>query len=213
MAGAARRVSLEKAPLLCGGLMPIIYFVTQLIAAQFYPAYDFLHQAASELGAQGAPSRDLFNNGALATGVAAFLGGAGAFSGLLREGVSLFLALLVALCFASIGAGAINAWLFPLPSPDHNPGPIQLGIFILPLAAPLAFLFVKNAPVTKALLLLGLVAFAIVAAVMSGLTPVRAQEAGGLWQRVVAGVAYLPAMIVSLSLFARAGGARTQEDV
>ena len=203
MAAAAPSM-LEKALLLGGVAAPSTYFATQLIAAQFYPGYSFMHQEASELGAVGAPSRALFNTGALATGVAALLGGVGAFLVLRREGVHALVALVVALCFVSIGAAAINAWLFPMPDPRHNPGPIQIGIFILPLAAPVAFLFVKRAALAKAALLLALVAFAGVAAIMSGLTPVQPANASGLWQRVVAAVAYLPVLILSLSLLVRA---------
>lgn len=203
---SARRTArmLTRALLVAGVVAPIGYFALQVAAAQLYPGYDFRHQVASELGIAGNASAVLFNGGVFSLGVLYALGAAGAFAALRAERASIILAALLALCLLSHAASAINAALFPLPDPRHNPGSLQLGIFALPLLAPIAWLFIKRAPIARGVLWLGLLCFAGVAAIMSGMTPVDPRVDGGLWQRVAAVVVNLPVFVVCASLFTRA---------
>ena len=194
--------------LICGVLTPFLYFGAQLIAAPLYPGYDAMRQAASDLGARGASSATVFNAGALLTGVASCLGGFGAFFALLRERIHGLGAALVALCFLSNGFGAVNAFLHPLPDPAHNPGMLQVGIFALPIVGLFVVWFLRDAVVTKSLLLFALAAFAAIAAIMSGLIPVVVSEAEGLWQRVAVAVLYAPLLTISASLWIRAAQPR-----
>ena len=132
----------------------------------------------------------------------------GAFFALLRERIHGLGAALVALCFLSNGFGAVNAFLHPLPDPAHNPGMLQVGIFALPIVGLFVVWFLRDAVVTKSLLLFALAAFAAIAAIMSGLIPVVVSEAEGLWQRVAVAVLYAPLLTISASLWIRAAQPR-----
>jgi hypothetical membrane protein len=191
--------------LIAGVIAPLGYFALQIAAAQLYPGYNFRDQVASELGIAGNASASLFNAGAFSLGVLYALGAIGVFFALHREKAHVILAALVALCLLSHGLAAFNASIFPLPSPRHNPGPMQAGMFVLPLLAPLTWLFIKRAPIAKGVLWFGLVCFVALAATMSGATPIDPRVDAGAWQRVAAITVNLPVFVVCVSLLARYG--------
>lgn len=55
-----------------GLLVPVLYFRTQVVAFPFYDGYDWVRQAASELGSSSSCVPAVFNFGAILIGVVAF---------------------------------------------------------------------------------------------------------------------------------------------
>jgi hypothetical protein len=200
---------LARVLLLAGVVAPLGYFALQIAAAQLYPGYDFRQQVASELGIAGHGSAGLFNAGVMTLGALYALAGVGAFLTLRREGAPIILAGLIGLCLISHALSAINAAYYPLPDPRHNPGALGLGLFALPLLAAITALFIKSAPITKTMLWICVLGFAILAAIMSGVTPIDARTHPGAWQRVAAFVFNLPVFVLSASLLARARSGET----
>jgi hypothetical protein len=200
---------LPRALLLAGVVAPIGYFAVQIAAAQFYPGYDFRHQVASELGVAGHDSAAFFNGGVMALGALYALAGVGAFLALRRARAPIILAVLVGLCLISHALSAFNAAYYPLPDPRHNPGALGLGLFALPPLAAITSLFIKAAPIARAVLWICVLGFAILAAIMSGVTPIDARVEPGAWQRVAAFVFNLPVIVLSASLLARVRSGET----
>ena len=59
----------------------VFYFAIQLLAAPFYPNYDFIRLAASDLGSPESSSPMVFNLGAMLSGLVMVLGAYGFWRG------------------------------------------------------------------------------------------------------------------------------------
>ncbi len=189
--------SIQRFSLRCGVLVPLVYFGAQLIAAPFYPDYSFLVNSASQLGSDVSTFPALLNGGAMLSGVLGLLSAYGIGTGLQAAGAKPWLAWISAACAVSIAAAAIWAGLHPMPDPQHNPGAIGIGMFLGPLALFAAFWNVRDGRAMRGYLVFTLIAFAALAPVMSGITPVDLDRYGGLMQRVAALVLYLPSSVVA----------------
>jgi hypothetical membrane protein len=112
--------------------VPILYFGAQVGIMPFHPGYDALTQPASALGADGAPYAWLFNLGVLLTGILTIAAAWGIGRGLFAAGARPALAWLAGLALLSSGLASLNAGIFHLPDPRHNPGWLGAGMFLFP---------------------------------------------------------------------------------
>jgi hypothetical membrane protein len=126
---------LTRIGLASAGLMPIIYFATQLIAAPFYSGYSFTHQYASELGTSFSREPWIFNIGIILTGTATIVAVFGLFQ-TFRTITNLRVCSLMALAVAYSGFIAIKSGVYPLPDLRHAS---QFGL-TAPLLMPLLML-------------------------------------------------------------------------
>jgi hypothetical protein len=190
-------VTSARVLLAVGALVPVLYFGAQVVAGMQTPDYDWLVRAASDLGADGMPAAGVFNALALATGVAALCGGAGLVLGHRAARIHWAVATLAAFALAGLAAGAINAFLNPLPSPAHDPGPWAAPAFLIPTLSVFAVLPWHRRPRLTFYLALNTVAFGVVAAIMSGTVGTEFRDAmPGLMQRFAAATMFLPAGVV-----------------
>lgn len=194
---------LTLATLGIGALVPVFYFGSQLVAAPFYPGYSFVRDATSLLGSDRSTFPMLLNGGAILTGCAGLIGALGILRGLRALRVAPALAWLTALAVTSIGAAAIWAGLFPLPNPRHNPGLLNAGMFVAPVLL-LAALWRPAPRSLRIYLAINLVLFLSLVPVVSGAAGIETQGLGGLLQRLITIVVFVPLGVVSTFLL-RAG--------
>lgn len=184
--------SIQRLSLWCGVCVPLVYFGAQLVAAPFYPDYSFMVNSASQLGSDRSSFPQLLNVGAMLSGALGLLSVYGVVSGLRAHGANRWFAWISGACVVSIAAAAIWAGLHPMPDPRHNPGAIGIGMFLSPLALFAAFWKVRDGRAMRRYLIFTLIAFAALAPVMSGITPIDLERYGGLMQRIAALVLYVP---------------------
>jgi Protein of unknown function (DUF998) len=197
---------MQDLSLWCGVLVPLVYFGAQFIAAPFYPNYSFLVNSASQLGSDASTFPALLNGGAMISGVLGLLSAYGIGMALRASGAKPWFAWLCAGCGVSVAAAAIWAGLHPMPDPQHNPGAIGIGMFLGPLALFAAFWDVRGGRAMRNYLAFTLLAFAALAPIMSGITPVDLDRYGGLMQRIAALVLYLPPAVTAWWLLRRMRG-------
>lgn len=167
-----------------GIFAPMLYFGIQLTTAPFYPGYNFLTQAASELGASTHRYGSLFNVGAVIVGVLLILASAGIGWALRRTRTHILLIAFVVVTILAGGVSSLWAGLVPLPDPAHGGHPALAMLMILtPLALTLAL---WSQPRVRLPLLLAVgVIFALIP-VMSGALQMDTRPYMGLIQRVLA---------------------------
>jgi hypothetical membrane protein len=110
-----------------GILVPLLYFGKQIVAATYFPGYDWMSQSASELGTEPSRWAAIFNIGSIVNGVIALFASVGLLFGLRRVGTSPLWAWLTTLSVASLGWAALRGGLYPMPDPRHSPGAIGDG--------------------------------------------------------------------------------------
>ena len=98
--------------------MPLLYFGVQLIAAPFYPGYHFATDTASMLGTSASRHPEIFNTGAILTGIAGLAGAFGLFLGR-RRAAARWLCILTAIGVLSNAVMSLKAGLYPMPDPRH----------------------------------------------------------------------------------------------
>ena len=189
--------------LLAACMVPLLYFGAQLAAAPFFPGYSFLTHSASMLGSDRSTLPQVLNTGAFLTGAAALMAAFGMNIALKALGAQTILRWLVTLAVASMGVSAIWASLFHLPDPRHNPGVLGAGIFLVPFVFPAALWRLSGVRRIRLYLIGNLLVFAGLACIMSGLTGIDLAHFGGLLQRCLAAVTYVPVGVVGWFLFSR----------
>jgi len=97
--------------------VPLLYFGVQLIAAPFYPGYNFATDTASMLGTSASRHPGIFNSGAIVDGIAGLIGAGGLFLGLSSS--ARWLRGLIATGVFCNGVLSLKAGLFPMPDPRH----------------------------------------------------------------------------------------------
>jgi hypothetical membrane protein len=172
--------------LLAGGVaMPVIYFVTLIVAGVVQPHYSHATQAPSELGAPGAAYPWIYNAGMIVTALAGAAGAFGLALGLrLRAGT--VLAVLTALTVLLPSVAFAMAGLFPLPNPLHygfnlnltGLGTTVLGAFSLRRAA--------DDRRSAGILVAAFVVTLAVIAITFGVGGIATDANGGIWVRVLA---------------------------
>jgi hypothetical protein len=191
--------------LLAGAAVPVLYFGAQALAAPFFPNFSIFVHTASMLGSDLSTRPGILNGGAALTGVAAVMASYGLFRGLRGQGVWLVLAVLVAVCSASMGLASFWASIHPLPDPRHNSGPLGAGVFAIPVLALLASLRLRHAAALRWYLVANLLAFGLVAALYAGLFPLDLRLYGGAVQRLGAVVMFVPLAVLCVWLLRRIG--------
>lgn len=187
-----------RVPLLAAAvLVPFAYFGAQIAAAPYFPGYNVLYTSASELGSNLSPRPGILNAGALITGVLALTGSTGFTLALPHAGTGKFSAFALALCLASAGLAAIWAALHPLPSPKHDPGLLAFGMFIAPLVASWVVWNKVWPRALRALVLLDAAAFLLLLAAMIGFAGLHVPPYPGLFQKLLAGLSFLPATAIA----------------
>ena len=183
--------------LACAAAVPILYFGAQALAASAFPGFDLLRHTASQLGSDLSARPGLLNDGAIATGMAACLGGIALAIALVGRGGSRIGAACIALALASTGAAAIWAGTHPLPDPRHNPGALGAGLFLLPLLVAVVSWRIVPGQGMRRYFVANLAAFAALATVLGGLTPIDPTQWPGLWQRLLALVVHGPSAVLA----------------
>lgn len=202
MLGARESRGVEAA-LAAAVAVPIVYFGVQVAIMPFHPGYDALTQPASALGAHGAPHAFLFNLGVLLTGLLTVAAAWGIGRGLAAAGARTALAWLAGLALLSSGLASLNAGIFHLPDPRHNPGWLGAGMFLFPPILLAAVWRFDKARGLRFRLVACLAGIALLAPVMAGLTPIDRASYGGLLQRFVALALILPVSFAGLWLYWR----------
>ncbi|HVR95148.1 MAG TPA: DUF998 domain-containing protein [Thermoanaerobaculia bacterium] len=192
------------AALWMGVAVPILYFGSQIVAAPFYPGYNFMSQVASELGSDRSTLPVIFNTGVILTGIAAMIASTGFLHALRRLGTTPVLAWLTSISLLSTGLGGLWAGSFPLPDPRHNPGLLGLGTFLMPLLLAAALWKRKDAGPVRTYLLVNAILFIAQIPIMSGMAGLDTRGYEGLLQRVGATIVYLPIGVVAYFLWRRA---------
>jgi hypothetical protein len=178
--------------LLAGGIaMPLLYFGTVAVAGLFYPGYDNIARAPSELGAAGAPYPQIFNLGMVATSVAALAGAAGLVVGLRQLGSGVFLSVLTGASLALLGVSTAMSGLFPLPGPLHYGFGLTAAGLLTPLFGALALR--PRGGAVRWVLLLAFVAGVALLAINLGAGGLVSASNTGLWLRALA-LACFPAI-------------------
>jgi hypothetical membrane protein len=129
--------------LLAAAAMPIIFFVTQIAAAPFYPGYSFSMQSVSMLGTQFSRHPSIFNAGEMLTGFAAIVGALGLYR-VFRTKTNFLLSWMIGFAVACIGVMTLKAGMFPMPDPRHNSWGLLQNIIIITPALMLIGLWKQN---------------------------------------------------------------------
>jgi hypothetical membrane protein len=174
-----------------GVAVPILYFGVQIVAALFYPGYNFLNQAASELGSNRAIYPALFNVGAIITGIAALIATVGFFRALKILGTNQILAGLTSIAVAAGALGSLWAGFFPLPDPRHASNPFAFGLLLLPPLLLAALWKRSDTRIMKIYLIVTIILCIALLVVMSGIVRLDIADYQGLLQRIIA-VAFFP---------------------
>ena len=115
-----------------GVAVPLLYFGAQLAAAPFFPGFSVLRHSASMLGSDLSTRPEILNTGAMLTGLATLISVIGFARALKVSGAHSAIVWLVCIALVSSGLASLWASSFPLPDRRHNPGPLSLGMFVLP---------------------------------------------------------------------------------
>lgn len=175
--------------------MPLLYFGVQLVAAPFYPGYHFATDTASMLGTSASRHPDIFNTGAILTGIAGLTGAFGLFFGL-RRATSIWLRILIAIGVLANGVLSLKAGLYPMPDPRHASWQFLLfPILLTPLLLAVAtwrILWLRIYLLLDIIFLLCLLPF-----MMHRMAPILPE---GAMQRLFALVIFVPIGVVAVAL-------------
>jgi hypothetical membrane protein len=175
--------------------MPLLYFGVQLVAAPFYPGYHFATDTASMLGTSVSRHPEIFNIGAILTGIAGLVGAFGLFLGL-RGNAARWLRIFIAIGVLSNGVMSVKAGLFPMPDPRHA----SWQFLLFPLLITPLLLLVASWRVLwlRVYLLLDTICLVcLVPQMMHRMAPLFAE---GIMQRLFALVVFVPIGVVALAL-------------
>ena len=197
---------MTRAALAAGIAVPVLYFGTQLAAAPLYPGYDFVTQVASELGSPGSRMPVVFNTGAILTGLATLVAASGFGRALpVVARTPRWLVALVVLALIAAGLAGIQAGVFALPDPRHNPRWLGAGLFAMPALLLAAVWRAPGAGALKAYLALDLLTFAVQFPLRAGVLGIDPGTIPGVLQRSIALATYVPIGVVAWFLRRRYG--------
>jgi hypothetical membrane protein len=172
----------ERALLIAGVLVPVLYYTALLATPLFWPGYSHVRQYASELGSADSPRPELFNFTIVAAGVAGMLAGVGFVLALWRIGRRALPAALAGLAVFLWGVSFVMGGLFPMPDPRHGGFGLGLAMHLVP---PLMLWALAGTPAPRVKVFL-IAVFAVSLAlvlVMFGLGGLVRRANVGLWQR------------------------------
>ena len=172
----------EKALLIAGVLVPVLYYAALVVTPLFWPGYSHVRQYASELGSADSPRPELFNVTIVAAGVAAMLAAGGLFLALKRLGGRALPSLLAGLAVFLWGFSFVMGGLFPMPDPRHGGFGLGLAMHLAPPFMLWALAGV-SAPRLKVFLAVVFVVSLALILVMFGVGSLVRRANVGLWQR------------------------------
>ena len=175
-----------------GVAVPILYFGAQLAAAPFFPGFSVLRHSASMLGSDLSTRPEILNTGAKLTGLATLIAAIGFARAMRVAGVHRVVLWLTVAALLSHGLASLWAGSFPLPDRRHNPGPLSIGMFALPVLLLIASWRMRDARGLRTYLLANLIFFAMMIPVMAGKAGIDRAVYGGLLQRIGALALFLP---------------------
>jgi len=179
-----------------GIAVPFLYFGSQVIAALFFPGYNWLSQSASQLGSDLARHPALFNIGAILTGLATLIASWGFLRSLKGLGTPSVLAWITAGAVALSALMHLWAGTFPLPSPRHGQNPFQIAA----VAAPVLVGVAMWTGVGVAVRVYFVATVLALAALMTNAVPLDRQMYDGLFQRLLALAVFPPVGVASYVL-------------
>jgi hypothetical membrane protein len=186
--------------LACGVAVPLLYFGAQLAAAPFFPGFSILRHSASMLGSDLSARPAILNTGAMLTGLFTLVSAFGFARGLRVAGVHRVIVWLTVIALMSHGLASLWAGTFPLPDRRHNPGPLSLGMFALPVLFVIGSLRMRHARGLRIYLIANLIFFIAMIPVMAGMTGIDRASYGGLLQRIGALALFVPIGVVAWHL-------------
>jgi hypothetical membrane protein len=190
--------------LIIGVVIPFVYFGMQLLAAPFYPGYNFITNAASDLGASTFTYGQWFSWGILLFGTLLLVAAVGIGAALHQRPTNVLLNAFVVLTIAACGVASLWAGAYPLPDPAHGGPPwLTFGMILTPLALTLALW--KQARLRLALLACVLLILAIIP-LISGALGVDTRAYSGLMQRLLALATFGAISLASLGLLYKNNG-------
>jgi hypothetical membrane protein len=177
---------------------PFCYFGIQLIAAPFYPNYNFIRLAASNLGSPESLRPMVFNLGAMLGGFITMLGAYGYWQGFQNTHTPRVIVYLVCTAIVLVGLSSLWAGIYPMPDPKHAENPFALfGLLPMPFLIAIAFWQHPKARVWLSLPILLLLALL---PVMAGAIVIDRATYEGLLQRLLALATYTPIAIGAILL-------------
>lgn len=180
-----------------GIAVPFLYFGIQLLAAPFFAGYDFVQMEASLLGSDRSSLPNVFNFGAMVTGVAALVAATGLVLAFRATKTHPVLAWLPAIAVFCVGLSSLWAGIFPMPDSRHAENPFAIGLFVMPFVMLATF---WNQPKIRGYLMACVVLFVGLIPFMSGLIAIDRQALEGLLQRLLAFATFAPIGLASYRL-------------
>jgi hypothetical membrane protein len=165
-------------------VVPILYFGMQIVAAAFYPGYNFLNQDASTLGSPGSNFPAIFNGGAIIEGIVKWIVAWGFLRAFQQLGISSRVAWLTSLILLGSGLASIHAGIFPLPDPRHTASPLavlNIGTIVLPFLIPAAVWKLCEGRMIRVYFIANIIAFIALIPIMTGLIQIFMVMAGVEW--------------------------------
>ena len=179
-----------------GLAVPFLYFGSQVIAALFFPGYNWVSQSASQLGSDLARYPALFNIGAILTGLATLIASWGFLRSLKGLGTPSVLAWITAGTLALSALMHFWAGLFPMPNPRHGQNPFQIAAVAIPILIGVA-IWRGIGVAVRAYFVATVLALAVL---MTNAVPLDRQLYDGLFQRLLALAVFPPVGVASYML-------------
>jgi hypothetical membrane protein len=192
-----------KIALYMGVAVPILYFGIQLLAAPFFPNYNFVDHVASLLGSDLSTFPAIFNIGAIVTGILACIASFGFLRALPMLGVHWLLAWLTCGVLLSAALGNLWAGIFPMPDPRHGANPFAVGLFATPFLLPIVLWRLRNSSTLKIYFLVNIFLFAFLVLSKSGVMVLELLNHEGIFQRTFAFIAFAPIGVTAYFLAKR----------
>jgi glucan biosynthesis protein C len=171
-------------------LVPFLYLGTLLLSAHFYPGYSHVRQAASELGARGAPRPEIFNVGFVVIAAAILTGAVGYFRALQRLGAGKIWTWLTASVLVGFAVACAMAGMFPFPDARHAGRELGLVIIFAPGLLAIALRKRREARLLNLYSIASGLLLVVTVAMMMGVGGIVTPANDGLAQRITALAVY-----------------------